>query len=170
MGEGDEAGGLQIDDDIRYHRRAWTVQRIGWGLMALVVLAAAAGLLGPGPLSGARADADGGLMRVQYQRFLHYQSPTTLAVELAPAAAREGQVRLWLARDYAEAGGVQAVIPPPARVEADSERLTYIFPAAPAGGPAAVTFHLQPERVGPLEARLGLPDGQALSVGQFVYP
>jgi hypothetical protein len=163
-------GSLHIEQDITFQRRSWTVQRVGWVIMALIVAATLAGLFGPGPLSRAAAGALGDPVRVEYQRFLRFQAPTSFSVELTPTAAREGEFRVWLARDYAEAVRVQEVVPPPERVEAGADRLIYVFPAAPAGGPAGVTFHLQPERVGQLNGRLGLPDGPTLTFIQFVYP
>jgi hypothetical protein len=170
MSEVRQAGGLQLEQDIAFQERSWVVQRVAWGVMALAALAAFAGLFGAGPLSRATAGALGDPVRAEYQLFLRFQAPTSLTVELNPTAARDGEFRVWLARDYAEAVRVQEVVPPPERVEAGSDRLIYVFLAAPAGGPAGVTFHLQPERIGPLTGRLGLPDGPTLSFSHFVYP
>jgi hypothetical protein len=170
MSEVEQVGSLQIGQDIAFLERSWTVQRVAWIVMALIVAAAFAGLFGAGPLSRATAGALGDPLRLDYQRFLRFQTPTSLSVELNPTAARDGAFRVWLARDYAEAVRIQEVVPPPERVEAGSDRLIYVFLAAPAGGPAGVTFHLQPERVGPLSGRLGTPDGPTLSFNHFVYP
>ena len=41
--ETDRVGDLEIHQDLPFQRRSWTVQRVGWAIMALVVLA---GLLG----------------------------------------------------------------------------------------------------------------------------
>jgi hypothetical protein len=89
MSDVGEGGGLQIEQDLEYQQRAWTVQRVGRVMMALAVLAALAGLLGPGPLSRASAGATGDPLRLEYERFLRFQTPTSPSIELSPTAARE---------------------------------------------------------------------------------
>jgi hypothetical protein len=42
--------GLQIDQALNFQRRFGRVQRVAWGLLALVPVAAIAGLFGGGPL------------------------------------------------------------------------------------------------------------------------
>ena len=49
-------GDLQIHQDLCQERREWKIQRVGWLLMALMLVAALAGLLGPGPLSSTIAE------------------------------------------------------------------------------------------------------------------
>ncbi|HEU4345558.1 MAG TPA: hypothetical protein VFU31_28750, partial [Candidatus Binatia bacterium] len=44
---------LEIEEDLRFQERAWVVQRVGWGVMLLVIVATAAGMFGEGALSSA---------------------------------------------------------------------------------------------------------------------
>ena len=60
MAEESHSGDLELDQDLIFERRTWTVERVAWVIMALVGLAALAGLLGPGPLSETTSGEQGG--------------------------------------------------------------------------------------------------------------
>ncbi len=161
---------LEIHEDMDFQRRTWAVERAGWVGMALLVLASLLGLLGPGPLSSATAvDPTSGLW-LEYDRCVRCEAPAKLRVQLGPAAAKDGKVRLWLSRPYLDAVRVEQVTPEPELVEAGAGRLTYVFRAAEADGPLAVTFSLKPERAGYHPAEMGLDGSPPLRFGQLVYP
>jgi hypothetical protein len=116
--------------------------------MALVVLAALLGLLGPGLLSnGASADSpQAGLGVKEYERFLRFMKPTTLRIGLELGAVTEGEARVWLDRQYIEGVQTQHVSPQPQSVEAGSKGFTYVFNIAEPDQPTAFTFDLQPQK------------------------
>jgi hypothetical protein len=163
-------GELEIDQDLGFQQRMWTAQRVGWATMAVITLAALIGLLGPGPLSKAAAGEKAGPLQVEYQRFERFSKPTTLRVTVASEAAAGGEVRLWLDRQYAEAFQVQHVTPPPDRVEAASDRLTYVFDVPQPGQAVTIVFDLEAEKSGLLRGRMGLDTGPAFNFSQMVYP
>ena len=82
--------GLEVHEDMRLVRRSWVVQRIGWGVMAALLLAALLGLFGTGPLSRATATAPGGAVTLDYDRFGRYLGPATLLIRVGPGAAPGG--------------------------------------------------------------------------------
>ena len=94
-------------------------------MMALVLLVALLGLLGPGLLSnGASADSpQAGLGVKEYERFLRFMKPTTLRIGLEPGAVTEGEARVWLGRQYIEGMQIQHVSLQPQSVEAGSKGL-----------------------------------------------
>jgi hypothetical protein len=163
-------GTLEVAQDLEFQRRSWTVQRIGWVVMALVIVAALLGLFGPGPLSSATAGEQGGALWAEYRRFGRYASPSTLRIHLGTGAARDGEARVWLSREYLEGVRIQHITPEPDSVEAGLDRITYAFRVAEPGQPVAVTFHLELQQIGPTTGRVGLPDGPSLTFSQFVYP
>jgi hypothetical protein len=61
---------LQIDEDLAFQRREWKIQRVGWGAMALVIIAALLGVFGTGPLSNATLEREG--LRLEYERFCRF--------------------------------------------------------------------------------------------------
>ena len=168
MAEGQRVGGLEIDQDLRFQRRKWALERIGWAVMALVVLVGLLGLFWTGPLSSATAGEKKAPLFVEYGRFTRFMLPTTLRVRLDPTG--QGEVRLWLDRGYLESVRTQTVTPEPDSVEAGRNGFTYIFKVDNPNRPIVVTFDLQPQTIGRLEGRVGLEGGERVEFEQFVYP
>jgi hypothetical protein len=162
-------GDLEIKQYLRFQRRMWALQRIGWAVLTLVVLAGLLGLLGAGPLSSATAGEKGAPLFVEeYERFARFMLPTTLRVRLDPMGRVEA--RLWLDRGYLESARPQTVTPEPDSVVAGSDGFTYVFEVDDPSRPTVVTFDLQPETIGRLEGRVGLGGGERVEFDQFVYP
>lgn len=55
---------VQVSEDLDFQRKEWRVQRIAWTCMAVLILAAALGAAGSGPLSSRTAKARGGHLAV----------------------------------------------------------------------------------------------------------
>lgn len=163
-------GDLQVEEDESLRRKAATAHRVGWGVMAAFLALAMLGLFGSGPISRARAGGRGAPLRLEYERFGRHHTQTMIRAHLGPGAVARGEARVWLDLDYVEGIQLRRITPEPERVEAGPDRLTYVFPVARADRPTTVTFHFEPERVGPLAGRIGLATGEGLGFGQFVYP
>ncbi|MCA1626498.1 MAG: hypothetical protein LC742_00825 [Acidobacteria bacterium] len=163
-------GDVEINQDLDFQRLVWTVQRVGWVVTALLIVAALLGLFGPGPLSWATAGEGGAPLRLEYNRFERYLAPTTLRVHTGAGAGREGQLRIWLDRTYLEGVQVESVTPQPDSVEAGTDRMTYVFQMPDPNGPTAITFNLLTQQIGTLRGRVGLAEGQTVTFTQFVYP
>jgi hypothetical protein len=133
-------GDLQIGEDVDFLRRAWRVQRVGWALLVLILLAALLGLTGTGPLSQATAGSEG------------------------------GPVRVWFDRQYLHKVEVTGVVPEPESVEVSPDRVTYVFLAAEGGGPVELAFDLKPMRFGSWSGRMGAGDAEPVHLRHFVYP
>ncbi|MDP9365344.1 MAG: hypothetical protein M3Q10_14155 [Chloroflexota bacterium] len=170
MAEAERDGAPEIDQDLGFQRREWALQRLGWLAMGAAILAALLGLTGRGPLSRATAGADGGALRLEYQRFERLQAPTTLRVLLGAGATGDGQAEVWLAREYLEAVEIEQIEPEPQESRAGTDRTTYVVAVDQAAEPVAVTFHLRHETFGRRSGRIGLPDGTAVDFTQVVYP
>jgi hypothetical protein len=65
---------MEVNADIEFQRRVWRVQRIGWLIIAAVIVAALLGVFGGGPLSRAAVQGDG--LRLEYERFARLQQST----------------------------------------------------------------------------------------------
>ena len=166
------ADGLEVDEDLAFQRRGWLAQRIAWIAILLFVGAAAAGLLGSGPLSRERAVLPG-LMSVEYDRFGRLQTPEAVKVRLGRAATGGNAVRLSIDRDFLKSVRIESVLPPPSRVELADGRLIYAFEVGEPGTPMDVTFHIQSEEVGRSEVRVGLESATGrrdVAFRRFVYP
>jgi hypothetical protein len=161
---------FEIEQDLSFTRREWAVQRVGWGVMGLIVTLALLGVFSSGPLSHTTVTSADARVSLQHDQFVRYLAPTVLQVHLRPEVNRDRQTRLWLDRRYLQGVEVQQITPQPQRVEAAAERFTYVFNLTASEQPATVTFHVQANTMGSLSGRVGLGNGPPLSFSQFVYP
>ena len=161
---------LELEQDLAFQRREWTIQRAGWAVMALVIVAALLGLFGAGLLGKATTGDTEGVLWIEYDRFGRFVAPITLMVHLGPGAAREGVARVWLDRRYLESVQIEQITPEPDEVVAGPDRLIFVFRVAEPGKPTAVNFSLQTEQFGPLMGRAGIAGGEPLRFRQFIYP
>jgi hypothetical protein len=170
MTEPPHSGDLELEQDLDFERRSWTIERIGWVVMAMVGLAALAGLLGPGPLSETTAGEQGGPLRLEYSRFGRFRAPLTLRVHVGLNAGQQGPVRLWLNRKYLDAVQIEQITPQPWQVEAEPEQMTYVFPVSEPSRSTVITFSLKTGRFGRQRGCVGVADGPTLCFRQFIYP
>lgn len=165
----ENASNLQIDEDLALQERTWIVERIAWGVLGALVIAALAGLFGGGWLANARAATEDGRLSVEFDRFWRIESPTDLRLMVTPAEAEE-RMRVWLAREYVEAVRISGVTPRPERVEAGADRLVFEFALTAPGERTTVIFRIEPDRAWRVHGRAGIDGGDEVSFGQFIYP
>ena len=163
-------GDLDIAQDLRFSRRSWVVQRIAWVIGSLLLIGAAAGLFGRGPLSKAEAESDAGDLHVEYERFARHQGRTQLEITVDPADPQAAEVRVWISRAAFDAGKLQNIMPEPDFVEAASERLTLVFRREPDSGPFRISVESEVEEMGPQWTELGVVGGSQVGFRQFLYP
>ena len=152
----------ELEEHVSFQRRARRVGRVLTVVGVLLLVAAALGLFGGGPLSDGTARAPGGLA-VGYERFARLGASTELDVRLGGARS-EGTVAI--AQDFLDAYQVTTVVPDPQEVSAGPRRVVYTFARR---APAEATFTLQPERAGIHRAVIDGPDGH-VRFDQLVYP
>jgi len=163
-------GDLELPQDLDFQRRSWIAQRIGWAIMALVLLAGLAGLLGNGPLSIATAGGPGSPLEVEYGRFARHSGPTQMEIRLQPTAMQGDTARVWLDREYLRGIQVERVIPEPESVEVTADRAVYVFKVNQSDQPASITFYITPDLIGTHTVRVGIDNGETLTFRQIVYP
>lgn len=163
-------GDLEIGQDLRHHALEMKIERGGWIVMALILVAALVGLLGPGPLSSATAGEKGSPLAVEYNRFERYQSPNQMRVHIGAGASRDGKARLWVNREFIENIQLRNIDPEPESIEATADRFVYLFNLPDANSPSAVSFHFEPNKFWQMPVRVGLEGGAEVSFSQFYYP
>jgi hypothetical protein len=154
---------LEIDQDLEFHHRLWIVQRVGWVIVGLLLIAALAGVFGSGPVSS--SSVGNSAVRLEYQRFGRLQQPTTIRFHFSSEA---GDVaKLFFNRKYLESFVIEHITPPPDEVEPASQWLIYSFKRRE---PTSVTFHLRPDEFGLFSGEARLAEGEPISFRQFIYP
>ncbi len=170
MGNMQRVGDLQVMQDLDFEHRSWSVQRIGWVILSLIMGAAFLGLLGEGPFSAATAGEDGAPFQVQYGRFVRHRGRVQMEFKLQPGAVQGGEARVWVDREYLSGVELQNVMPQPDSVEAGPDRYVYVFKLSEPGAATGIIFDLMPVQNGIRNVRVGLEDGPELSFTQVIWP
>lgn len=169
MGVARRVDSLQIDEDMRFQRREWVVQRVGWVVILVLLIAGLLGALGGDGVLSHRA-ARAGPLALEYERFTRQRRPTSLHVRVDPASAIDGQVRVWLDQSVLDRIDIERIEPEPVETRADDERVVYQLALADPARPARVTIAYQPADLGVMRVRLGVVGGDEIAVDQIVYP
>jgi hypothetical protein len=176
--------GLDLEADPLYQERMWTIERIGWAVMAVVLFAAATGLFGHGPLSNtvivtsalserSRAATDAPpVTRVTFDRYLRLDSPSVIRISevSAPDSVHEGErtLSLWLSMDYLAAVELGHMTPRPVAEQFDAGGVTYRFCVRDGAATIAVPF--KAVKIGRVSGSARLNDAPSVLLGHFVYP
>jgi hypothetical protein len=159
---------LDINQDLAFQRAEWSVQRLGWLVMTVLVILALVGLTGAGPLATAQVSDPGNALRVEYSRFERVQAATEVQIELA--ATGRDPVELWIANEYLNAVELSFISPNPVETRTGADRQVFAF--APIEGATSIVVGLEfrPKAAGMLSATMGIPNGGEVAFRQFVYP
>lgn len=158
---------LELIEDLQFEAREWKLQRVAWLLMAVVIALGILGLFGAGPISSRTVTSHDGGLTLKYNRFERYQAPSSLRMEVISLDTSEA--RIWINRDFMRTVKVQAVVPPPKRVQPQNNGMVYTFDT-PGKDSLLVIFHLETEQIGSSPVRLRLNDGPILEAPHWVYP
>lgn len=121
---------FQVDEDRAWQEKFWTAQRVGWAMMALLVLVAFTGALGKGgPLASASARTPAGT--VEYPRVTRSQSSEQIVVKLSPQA--EGEVEVELSSGFLQLFTLRSIHPEPSQSEVTGEGQRFAFDVAGRG-------------------------------------
>jgi hypothetical protein len=150
---------LEINEDLTFQKRQWHFQRLGWGVLGLILVLGLLGLLGDGWLSHRKVLQRG--VSLEYNYFLRRGKPTVLHIEVVGTSGRT-EVSF---EHYLEKFRLENVTPEPSQTALSSETYTYSFE----GSGAALEFYLLPSHVGKVSGRVSV-NGTSIDVRQFVYP
>ena len=154
---------IQIDEDLSFQRKEWVAQRIGIGVLALLLIAAVLGFTGSGgPFSRAETGDASGAFRVEYERVVRRGAQSTMTLHLRGTNA--GPRSFWFSTDYFKSIDLETVVPDPEAVTAEGDR--YVYTIRSTGSDATVTVHMRPARVGRIDVDVGVVDGPSVRFHQ----
>src|SRR5262249_50526641 len=113
---------------LSFQRREWRVQRLGWALMALIILAGLLGLFGNGPL--AQRTLSNGVLQLDFEWLARRDAQTswTLRPRTPPA---DGLYRVALDANWGQYFRIDAIQPWPSSTRIANGRWIYEFAARP---------------------------------------
>lgn len=165
----ERVGDLEINQDVVFQEREWNAERVGWGLLTLLILIAVAGLFGNGPLSWTSATSDDGL-EIIYERFGRRGGSQELTVRAPATAASGGVWEIEVTRGYLASLEITAVSPEPDKVETIEGALRYSFTQATPGADLEVVFAVTPRHLLSQDGEFRFRDGEPVHVSQFFFP
>jgi hypothetical protein len=163
------AGTIEIEQDLDFQRRSWTVQRVGWIMMLLISIGGLFGVFGGGLLANASVGDDGEL-RVDYERLVRMTGSQQLEISVGQGATQSSTMSLWLDREWLSRHKVRSILPEPDSTSVSPVRVTYHFKVDPAAGPSKVEFDLETHAFGRMRGKVGIPGGKTVTFDQFSYP
>ncbi len=160
---------LELRSDLTFLRREWMVERLGWGAMLVLIVVAALGLFGGGPLSRSDARSEDGVLRVDYNRFLRVTAHTQVGIEVGSGGVEDGQVQLWVSHEYLHGADIESVLPEPSSETTSAEGITFTIDVEGTAA-AVIVVEVEPTSIGPHGGDLGLVGGSSVHLSHFVYP
>lgn len=153
--------------DAEYQERQWRYQRIGWVVIAALLVAALAGLFGRGPLS--RGHTESRSLRLEYPRITRMEAPATFEFELMDSGSGR-DLALWLDQSFLEAFEITRTVPA-ARLEiAGPLGATFRFPPGAAPGARRITVLAESRKAGSIAARAAAGGAPPVTFRAFVLP
>lgn len=159
-----------INQDLDFSQREWIVERVGWVVMALLVLAGLLGLLGRGPLTDKVARDANQQAWVEYYSIDHADAASELRLHIEPGVVPADQMRLTLNSAYLDRIEVESIEPEPAAQQLTGEGVAFVFALTEPGRPVDLTVHYHFVEYGRAAATLAIEGGPQLSFSQFVLP
>jgi hypothetical protein len=152
---------LELEDEIKLHETGWAIQRVGWAVILLLLVAAALGVFGNGLLSSAEISDDGN--NIRFEKLVRYQSPMQLIIR---TNGRENKVEVRIPQSYIESMEVDKIVPEPVDQKLASGLAIFTFKTE---GPSTIKFYIIPEKTGQMKAQIQVNESN-FSVTHFIYP
>jgi hypothetical protein len=164
---------LQIDEDRAFQHRMWRIERIGWWSIAGILMAAAAGLFGHGPLSRTTLELTdhqqpAQVMVLDYDRFARAHSESQFIFSRQAGPQKGSTFTLWLSGDYLTDVELLRITPDPVSQEPVLNGVRYRFHLQE--GAQTVIFRFKAERGGSLSGSFRLNDGPPAAFRQWLFP
>ncbi|MGH7230790.1 MAG: hypothetical protein ACREJU_05445 [Nitrospiraceae bacterium] len=163
-------GDLEIVQDLAFQRKTWKVQRAGWMVMAGLLVTALLGFFGQGALSGGTVANPSGSLRVEYERFGHWESTAILRIHVDSSAGVGGGTRIRLDQEYLSKVQIEAITPEPHSTETSAAAVTYLFRTPESDQQAVITVHAKMRRFGAFLVKVQAGDHPPVYFWQIIYP
>lgn len=153
-----------VHEDMRFQKRSWLVERVGWIVLTAIAVAGLTGLGGNGPASWAHASA--GPLSVSYERFQRATRTAAFVFDLTPAS---NESTLHLDPPFQRNFEYTSIQPAPVRSRIGPNGIDFTFAAAQ-GGPGRVVIWAQARHYGLSTVKAATDGGASASFWIFVYP
>ena len=157
---------LPIGEDMRFQERAWLAVRVGWVLLAAVILLALLGIFSGGIMSAAKAERDGTALSVDYERFQRRSTQTHFRLHVPKQT--EDEIWLRFGRAFQDTYEIEAVQPQPLRSHISSTGISLFFDADDQDD-LNIVVRVRPRRFGMVNIEIARQPG-LLQMPVLIYP
>jgi hypothetical protein len=155
-----------VYEDMRFQEISWTLQRVGWTALALIVVLALTGIFSHGHFSNVVARQDDFPLTVNHERFQRMSALHRFDMSLLPD--NEDEIRLTFNKTFSDLYEIDSIQPQPVRSNASNGGLILTFELPERGNFNAVMW-VRPRSFGFASLEIGTPRG-SLTLPIFVYP
>lgn len=149
--EPNEERSLHAGDDREFERTWWRIEIGIWIFLVLLIVTAATGLLGRGPLAKRKVSSPDGRLLVNYERVSRFKTPSSTIVHISPVQPHGKEVSLWVNDTMMKHLGLSKVVPQPDEAEPGPDGVTYKWEVGEGAPSFEVRFDLEPDQPGVFE-------------------
>ncbi|MGQ0815806.1 MAG: hypothetical protein ACT4O1_15330 [Gemmatimonadota bacterium] len=162
-----EVDHIHINEDLAFLRKDWRVQRIGWVVVALIILLGLVGVFGRGPAAHKQI-GDPRTLAASFDGVVRHGALTEVTVTVGDFQP-DSVFRLFLSGEYLRSFEIVDIIPEPSAAGLSGHFVFYEFRRT-TRGPVNVVFHINPDGYWQQVGRIGLAGTGPLRFSQFVLP
>ena len=157
--------GLEIESEARYFNQTFlNVQKIGFTLMVLFIVAALFGFFGSGWIS--ETQKTHGNLTIQYQKFIRQQSVTILKININQC---EKESVVSINKNFFENISIKSISPSPFKETTDNDNIQFSFLCNNSLNGIQVILVIEPEKFGFLQGIIAVGNSK-IELTQFAYP
>jgi hypothetical protein len=152
---------LQLNEDIGLHIKGWKIQRIAWIVIIILLVLAALGLFGTGPLSHRTVSKNGDTLK--YEHFGRFQSQTELEFTVNK---ENGVTQVVFPQAYIDNFQIERITPLPEKTEMLHRSIVYTFDITDRG---KIIFYMIPQTNGTIKGTVAV-NNIVFDLLQYIYP
>lgn len=161
---------LDAPERVSHQHWEWTIERLGWIVMAGLIVTGLLGGLGRGPLTWRDVSSEDGSLRAKYYAVERAAAPTQLALWWDSSQVSEAKIEVAISRSFSDGTTLDSIVPEPLSVATGEGQIVYTFAAADSAAGGKVVFQYQHEEFGPFEYQVAIEGREPVRVRQFVLP
>jgi hypothetical protein len=161
---------LELPDDPSFQRIEWIAQRAAWIVWGLVIIAALAGLFGPGPFSNATAESADQALSVHYERFLHYHNPTEIRLRVTKQDRSRELAEVLIDQSLLDRIEIRRIVPEPTENLVTDNGVIHVFSIPRDAATGEITYWVDYEKYGRAKGQITLDGRSAVTLRTFVFP
>ena len=157
-----------VREDMKWQQNEWRLQKAGYALLFLFVIAGACGFFSKGFISNQQASAADGRLTVEYEHFGRRQSNMDMTLRLRQLSG--DRYKVVISGEAMDNFQVQTLQPQPDEAWSSENKLVLIWHRRPQQESAAVWIAFQPQGFGHFPIKVALDDRSQVQFSQFIYP